>query len=901
MYEQESKKVIHIMILLSHAILSGTMVIYTIVQGKEPLSVVFLLLAVAAGWIIHFTEMFSGATRLWIYTILLMLTFFYYGSHEQSVYDMAPIALGFILVYTPTDDRRFIRVAAFTYYFTMCYDFLFVPAGSEALPAYSIGRIAIHFAVVFLGEQVAEIIIRKRRREKKHIEETIARLEEANQSAEDFLANTSHELRTPINAVTGITSLMLKNEEDPSKRKDLLSIQIAGNRLFSQIEDILDYSEIDNGRISVSEEIYSITSLVNDIIMENRHMDRRLDAELIFDIDAKIPTALIGDGRKVKKILKHLTDNAMKFTKTGGVHVRIYALHRAYGINLCMCVSDTGVGIAGDELEKITERFFQSNGGRNRKNGGLGLGLPIVYGMVSAMDGFVQIESTEGAGTVVSVSIPQKVSDARPCMEVPGRMEQMSLACYLRPEKYEVPKVRDYYNVTISHMVRELELSVHRVGRLEELKRLVSAVKLSHLFIGNVEYEEDTAYFEQLGQTMEVVIIADESFRLSGESRLKVIRKPFCNLSIVNILNSAKLSEEGAAEREMLSCPGVRVLVVDDELMNLLVVEDIFKAWGMDVRTAKSGREAIDLCKNAEFDLIFLDHMMPEMDGVETLKELRKLWTNTNKRPVTIAFSANVVSGAREMFLWEGFDDFISKPLEDRELKRLLRRVLPESAILYASEGGEKDESNQPAAWRQELEAKGFRVEEGLQYCNQDCTLYEDVLIRFAQDSGRKIDQIEAALQNGDYQNYQILVHALKSSAKIVGADTLSELAKAAEAAAKDLDADYIHAHHGDLMERYREAAQYIGDVLQPAEAEDGAEIAKPELLEYLKKFKGALATYESDKADALLAEMSAFIYRGTPVHTLVQGIRQNVDDFEWEAATEQADALIGSLEGGEA
>ena len=897
MYEQESKRTIHIMVLLSHAILSGAMIVYAMTHVGGALAVVLLLLAIAAGWFIHFKELFSEPMRLWIYTVLLMLTFFYYGTHEQSVFDMAPIVLVFMLMYTPTKDLRFPRVCAFTYYFTMVYDFLFLPAGSAALPSYPPFRIAIHFAIVFLGLQMAETIIRRLRREKKHTEETIAQLEEANRSAEDFLANTSHELRTPINAVTGITTMMLKSEADAEKRKNLSAVQMAGNRLFNQIEDILDYSEIDTGRIRISEEAYSIPSLINDIIVENRLMERHLDTELIFDIDARIPAVLLGDGRKVKKVIKHLMDNALKFTKTGGVHIRIFALHKSYGINLCMRISDTGVGIAADELEKIKEKYFQSGGGRNRKSSGLGLGLPIVYGMVTAMEGFIQVESTQGVGTVVSVSIPQRVADANPCMGIRDRAELAGLACYIRPEKYAVPAVRGYYNETISHMVRELELPLHRVNEIEELKRLIPSVKLSHLFIGMEEYAEDAAYFDRLCQTMDVVVIADETFRPAEGSRLKIVRKPLYDLPIVNILNAIDASEEDAAERKILRCPGVRVLVVDDEPMNLLVVESIFKAWDMDVTTASSGRQAIELCRQAEFDLIFLDHMMPEMDGVETLKELRKDWMNASEKPVVIAFSANVVSGAREMFLREGFDEFISKPIEDRELKRLLRKVLPVTSIVYAERGGEP----QGAEALQRLEESGFRVRNALQYCNHDVAFYEQVLTRFALDAEGKSAQIEAAFQKMDQHSYQILVHALKSSSKTVGAEALSGMARKAESAAKNRDEAYIRQHHAALMAQYRQTAQRILEVLSPAEeAAANTEISRAELLEKLSAFRAALDTYESDRAEALLTDMSGFAYQGTPVRELIRPIRQDVDDFEWAAATGKTDALMGSLEGGE-
>ena len=174
----------------------------------------------------------------------------------------------------------------------------------------------------------------------------------------------------------------------------------------------------------------------------------------------------MGDARKIKKILRHLIDNAVRFTKKGGVYVRVYTLTKPYGVNLCMEVSDTGIGIEKEDLEKITEKFFKSDGGKNRRTGGLGLGLPIIYGMVTVMEGFMQVDSNLNDGTTVTVSIPQAVADAAPGMVLENRAS-LSLACYVRLEKYEIPKVREYYNEMISHLVTGLDVPLHRVSDLE--------------------------------------------------------------------------------------------------------------------------------------------------------------------------------------------------------------------------------------------------------------------------------------------------------------------------------------------------------------------------------------------------------------------------------------------------
>ena len=901
MHDREHKKITHLMVLLWNTILSVSMIGYTLSRGQGPMAAVLLTAGLIVSWSAHLTARLPANTRLSLHTFLLMLSFFYYGSHEESVFDLAPIIVGFILVYVTTEDVRFIRLCAAVYYLTILYDFAFLPEGTADIPFFRPDRIVIHFLIVFMCERVAEAIIYKSLKEKADTEEKISRLEDANRSAEDFLTNVSHELRTPINAVTGITAALLKQETDPEKQRQLISVQTAGNRLFDQVEDIMDYSEVDASRISVSEEPYSIPSLINDIIVENRLMERRLDVELIFDVDPKIPSMLLGDGRKIKKVINHLTTNAMKFTERGGAHVWIHAVPKPYGINLCIRVSDTGTGIAADELERITERFFQSNSGRNRNSGGLGLGLPIVYGMVTAMNGFVQVESAKGSGTVVSVSIPQKVADASPCMAVANRAD-LGLAVYLLPEKYEVPEVRDQYNHTISHMIRGLGLAVHRVFRLEELKRLVDSVELSHLFIGEAEYWEDAEYFEQLSRSLEVIVTAGEAFQTAEGSLIKIVRKPFYSLPVVKILNSQSVFEDDAADREILSCPDVSVLIVDDEPMNLQVAEGIFNAWNMDIKTAESGMKAIELCRSENFDMIFLDHMMPIMDGVETLKELRKLWAGADKKPTVIAFSANAVSGAREMFLREGFDEFIPKPIEARSLKRLLKRLLPDASIVYESENGTKKYA---VKGQDILEGNGFKVAEGLQYCGNDAAFYEEILLRFAHDSDGRISRLDDALKESDMKAYQILAHTLKSSAKTAGAETLSELARLAEEAAKKADAEYLKEHHSELVNSCREAASSIVSALGRDEtteesAAGGAELTKNELLESLRSLRETFDTYESDRADSILAKISGAVYRGKPVSELTKALRQDIEDFEWDAAAEKTDALIGDLEDGE-
>lgn len=923
MNDQEKQRAAHLLLLLCYTILSCALIGESLLMGWETWAVVLLPIGVIAGWTLHIKNTLPMAVRLDIYTVMMMLVYFYYGIHETSMFDLAPLMITVMVLYSSTEKYGTIKICMFTYYLTMAYDFFHVMGSFKEDASLFISRIMLHLLLVYMAGRLLKTVVERRVKEREATEEMIARLEEINRRTEDFLANVSHELRTPINAVTGISSVMLKNETDPEKKKDIFTIQMAGQRLFGQIEDILDYTEIDNEKISISEEAYMISSIVNDVISENQVQEREYMPELIFDLDAAMPAVLLGDGKKMKKILRHLVNNAVKFTKKGGVYVRIHTLRKDYGVNLCMTVSDTGEGIPGEELEKITEGFYQADGGRNRRTGGLGLGLPIVAGMVSYMEGFMQIRSEEGCGTVVSVSIPQRIADEKPMVTLKSR-ERLCLACYLNVEKYETPEVRDYYNETITHMVEGMDVSIHRVFNTDELKALTEVYQITHLFIGADEYEENSILFEELAGRMTVIVIADKHFGPSSGTRTKLLRKPFYCLPIANMLNAETAQDEISFEGRRMLCPDVSALVVDDEPMNLMVAEGIFREYEMRVKTVHSGMEALELCGKEDFDLIFLDHMMPDMDGVETLKRLRKLWADSDRTATVIAFTANAVSGAREMFFEEGFDEFVSKPIEMVELERVLRNVLPKSAVQYVDkeykterhidcqDGAqseaiqEQSESEQREQRKMELlEKAGIHTKTGMQYCLDNTEFYDELLIKFASDADGKKEDIGRFFGQKDWENYHIMVHALKSTARMIGADDLSNLAKDQEDAAKNRDVEYIESHHENLLVKYRETAESIRDIFsgeeKSGEQEEYQEISGSEFCRRLKEIEDSLNTFEADKAESLIEQLSGFVYCGDSVAGLLEEVARDVDDFEMAAALEKVKTLIGEVGDGEA
>lgn len=931
MGEREKQQKAYLMVLICCTIFTVVLAGESMLLKWERSTSMLLLVGVLICWWIHITKKLAPQVSLWADIILTMITFFFYGSHETSIYDLAPVAIILMILYASTENKKTVDLCMATYYITMLYDFVVVLKGFSGFDSLMVTRTLLHLGLVYMGWYVIGLELGRRSRERSKTEEKIIQLEETNRRTEDFLTNVSHELRTPINAVTGITTTMLRTEENEARRNDIQSIQMAGHRLFNQVEDILDFTELDTGRIKISEENYMVSSLINDIIESKRLSDHVNKVELIIDMDAAMPSVLKGDGRKIKKIIKHLIDNGLKFTKVGGVYVKIYTMPKAYGVNLCIKVSDTGIGMSEEELLKVKERFYQNNSGRDRKTGGLGLGLSIVYGLVAAMEGFIQVESVVGKGTTISISIPQQVVDASSNVTLRNK-EELFLACFLKPEKYTIPEVRTYYNEMIASLVSGLDIPLRRISTIEELGQLVSKYQLTHLFVGKEEYLEHASELEQIDQNTEIIVVSDEEkLQLPKNGQFKLLKKPFYCLPVVNILNADQQEEEYLHSGDM-SCPGVKVLVVDDEPMNLMVAEGIFKGYDMEVKTAAGGKEAIEMCSRESFDLIFLDHMMPEMDGVETLKRLRKLQFEDEKLLTIIAFTANAVSGAREMFLKEGFDEFISKPIEDCELQRILRKVLPKTAIVYKDkqekdadvamtvkniealssdisviQKADKKQSETEKTEQSQLESIGLEVQKGLANCGRDEAFYRELLIKYAQESEGKRADMQKFFEEENWDDYRIRVHALKSTSKMIGEESLSEMARLAEDAAKSYDAAYIQAHHDEVLDKYRRLTDGIFSILCSEDDDEKAAektkeyrlLATGQFIDNLSEMRECFETFEAERAEELIKQMEGYQWNGESIDQLLMPIKEDVDDFEFEAAIQKIDGLIDRVKGG--
>ena len=812
----------HLTILISYTIFATILVVESLLLGWEKWALILIIGGIIAAWVLHIRHTTPSNVRLWLYAVLMMGCYFFYGIHQTSTFDLALVMAAIIMLHTMTGRKAFINLCQFTFYITMAYEVVLMILDKEVFDVLVITRLILHFVMVFFIGRFAKSIIDKWMQVLNKSKDEVVQLTEATEHLNDFLANVSHELRTPVNAIIGLTTLCIDKSKHREVEGDLIAVRDAGRKVAEQISDILDYSEIDRKKAVCNNEDYMLSSVLHDLVTDIKHYKSK-NVELIIDVDPSIPAVMNSDVAKIKKILKALITNGLKYTQKGGVYVRITTVSHAYGVNLCIEVTDTGKGMTEYELEKVYDSFYQADSSRSRQGGGLGLGLAIASGFVSLLGGFMTIDSKPDVGTTVTVSIPQRVVDPLSCMSV-SAPDKLCLGAFLHFEKYDHPAVRDYYNSMVLNIVKGLGVQMHRVNNAENLKLLHNTVHLTHLFIAEDEYNDNVDLIENLAKDMVVAVVASEDFVPPKSSRVKVLEKPFYCFPVVSILNSTVDTKEERVK--MLRCEGVKALVVDDESMNLVVAKSIFGRYGMKVSTVTSGQESIDICREKVFDIIFMDHMMSGMDGVEAMKRIRTDVAGLNGSVPVVALTANAMSSAKQMFLNEGFDGFVSKPIEIDELERVLKQVLPKSAISFVDADGQKEsmpeepeeetipEPKNEKDFIVELRKSGIDTDAGLKYCVGDKEFYKSLLVQYATESAEKIGMMKKYYIVRDWHNYEILVHALKSTSKMIGITDLSEKAKALEKAAKNNDENYILQNHEAMIRDYGQIAGEIKNKL---------------------------------------------------------------------------------------
>ena len=763
---------------------------------------------------------------------------------------------------------------------------------------------------------LAYIWIKYRNQNEENIKNVISRYQKAERTKDDFLANISHEIRTPINTIAGMSEILANEDLKDDVREKVQDLQGASRNLVTLVSDMLDFAEIQSGKLELTESSYNLTSTINDIVNIINNQKKSKEIEFILDIDTDIPALLVGDEQKLKRAMLNILSNAVKFTEVGCVVLEISCRRESYGVNLCITVRDTGIGIDSSQLHNVFNSFSMVDTKRNRQEGGVGLGLAIAQAIIEKMGGFISVRSKKGEGSEFQIIVPQKVEQYEPMIVLENPL-RFNVLVYIDMNQFFISSVKSEYGNNIRNITENLGIIVHVCRNLNELKRRIERNYITHIFITLYEYTMDESYFNGLAKQTGVVIILEETedYRVHSDDIIRLY-KPFYALPVSIILKGGKrynnLSRENM-NRNMFIAPDAKILIVDDNTINLRVESSLMKNYRFTIDTALSGMEALEKLESKDYDMVFMDHMMPEMDGVDTLHRIRdKAGIYYANIPV-IALTANAVAGAKEMLIAEGFQDFLSKPVEIASMHRILEKYLPDAKKIYDFEDDATDvqsgetvyndhetiyeQLHNPQASVKEPGAETAREDtaadidekQGALYCGS-LEDFEDILKIHYEDYEENSRKIQAFYDSKDWKNYVILVHGLKSSMKSVGIMKLSDMCLGLELAGKENRIDYILKNHDAMMAEYGRIHDVIGNRLGitqkiNADLTNIKNLDDDSLAGLLNRFENAVYSFDEEQMLSILNELMDYKYHETVLASKLSPLVKKVNNCDYMSA----------------
>ncbi|HLD23811.1 MAG TPA: response regulator [Sulfuricurvum sp.] len=481
-----------------------------------------------------------------------------------------------------------------------------------------------------------------------------------------FLANIGHEFRTPMNGILGFVDLLSKTSPNDTQLEYIHSVQGSARNLMSNIENLLDLAQMQNGRLNVSKSEFNIVAEMEELARGCISIAVDKGVGILFFIDPKLPTYITGDVRKIKQVINNLYNNALKFTQSGGritVEVKLLKRNTTGTCNIGFTVKDTGKGISKSELSNITRPFVSGDHADNR----LGVGLSLSHGLISLMGGELKITSDEGKGSSFSFALTLEGSSDHAMAMINAR----SVKVVLIDEK----RVEDANHLT--NYLRSFGVSVTKTQIIDET--IFNDAEVIYL-IASQEKSDWVITLSSLKRSCKTVLLLEANEHLQAKMLHVVdtaLSKPLLPTSLLeHLANVLNIPQPTPAVTPQIQ-RGVNALVVEDNLINQRLIKLLLKEYGISVVAVSNGDEAVEICRETTFDIVFMDIDMPIKDGILATQEIKaeERYSKVGRMPI-IALTALAMEGDREYILGRGLDDYLSKPLTREKLEYVLQKYL---------------------------------------------------------------------------------------------------------------------------------------------------------------------------------------------------------------------------------